>query len=127
MRIYLLSCILFHITAHSQLLMCYILQLKNKNQFENIFLKSISAINSLLENLTNFERILRTPIPLAYSIHLHHCVWLYLLAVPFQFVGTHGWGTILIVGLGSFCMLGILSIAYEIENPFGYDDNDLVI
>jgi len=41
-------------------------------------------------------------------------------------VGTHGWGTILIVAAGAFCMLGILSIAYEIEDPFGYDDNDLV-
>jgi putative membrane protein len=41
-------------------------------------------------------------------------------------VGTQGWGTIPIVAFGCFCMLGILSIAYEIENPFGYDDNDLV-
>jgi putative membrane protein len=85
-----------------------------------------AAIAALIENLTNFERVRRTPIPMAYSIHLHHCVWVYLLAVPFQFVETHSWGTILIMGLASFCMLGILSIAYEIEDPFGYDDNDLV-
>ncbi len=80
----------------------------------------------MIDCLTSFERILRTPIPFAYSVHLHVCVWLYLLALPFQFVLMLGWYTILIVGIGSFCILGVLCIGYELENPFGRDDNDLV-
>jgi len=63
---------------------------------------------------------------MAYSIHLHITVWLYILSLPFQIIGTVGWMALPVVGLGSFCLLGILAVAYEIENPFGYDENDLV-
>ncbi|CAG8731663.1 24181_t:CDS:2, partial [Gigaspora rosea] len=83
------------------------------------------SINSLIECLTAFERILRTPIPLAYSIHLSQTVWIYCLSLPFQLVNTVGWSTIPIVFLASFILLGIERIAAEIENPFGYDPNDL--
>ncbi|CAL8104310.1 unnamed protein product [Orchesella dallaii] len=84
-----------------------------------------SALNSLVECLGGFERILRTPIPLAYSVHLDHAVWLYLLSLPYQLIGTLNWFTIPAVTLASFALLGILGIAWEIENPFGTDDNDL--
>jgi hypothetical protein len=44
-----------------------------------------------------------SPIPLAYSVHLHHSVWLYLLSLPYQLVGANlGWWAIPIVGLGCF-------------------------
>jgi putative membrane protein len=36
-----------------------------------------------------------------------------------------GWWTGLIVGLVSFTLFGIEAIGLEIENPFGYDANDL--
>ncbi|CAG7830705.1 unnamed protein product [Allacma fusca] len=84
-----------------------------------------ASLTSLVDCLTGFERILRTPIPLAYSVHLHHSMWLYLLALPYQLVGTLNWWTIPAVTLASFALLGILGIGWEIENPFGYDDNDL--
>ncbi|OXA50926.1 hypothetical protein Fcan01_14539 [Folsomia candida] len=83
------------------------------------------ALNNLVDCLTGFERILRTPIPLAYSVHLHHSIWLYLLALPYQMVKELGWFTVPTVVLSSFALLGILGIGWEIENPFGYDDNDL--
>jgi len=75
--------------------------------------------------LCDFERILRTPIPLAYSVHLHHSIWIYILSIPYQIVGDLGWWTIPAVAIASFCLLGILAIGQEIENPFGYDPNDL--
>ncbi|ODM97780.1 hypothetical protein Ocin01_08903 [Orchesella cincta] len=84
-----------------------------------------TALNSLVDCLGGFERILRTPIPLAYSVHLHHATWLYLLALPYQLIGTLNWFTIPAVALAAFALLGILGIGWEIENPFGYDDNDL--
>jgi putative membrane protein len=65
--------------------------------------------------------------PLAYSIHLQSCVWLYLFSIPFQIIGDVGpWWTIPITGIAGICFLGILAIGFEIENPFGYDANDLV-
>jgi len=83
------------------------------------------SLSNLVDSLCDFERILRTPIPLAYSIHLNQSVWLYILSIPFQIVGDLGWYTVPVEVLGSFCMLGILAIGLEIENPFGYDANDL--
>lgn len=86
----------------------------------------LSALADMVDILSDFERILRTPIPLAYSIHLNQSVWLYILSIPFQIVGNLGWYTVPVEVLGSFCLLGILAIGLEIENPFGYDANDLV-
>ncbi|KAF9909533.1 hypothetical protein BX616_011130 [Lobosporangium transversale] len=84
-----------------------------------------NALVSMMDCLTSFERILRTPIPLAYSIHLHHATWIYLLALPFQLVGSLGALMIPTVILASFTLLGILGIGFEIENPFNDDYNDL--
>ncbi|CAL8113926.1 unnamed protein product [Orchesella dallaii] len=84
-----------------------------------------NALNSLVDCLGGFERILRTPIPLAYSVHLHHATWLYLLALPYQLIGSLNWFTIPAVALAAFALLGILGIGWEIENPFGHDANDL--
>ncbi|GJJ68333.1 ion channel-forming bestrophin family protein [Entomortierella parvispora] len=80
---------------------------------------------SMLDCLTGFERILRTPIPLAYSIHLHHATWIYIFALPFQLVATMGPLVVIATMLTAFTLLGILSAAYEIENPFNDDYNDL--
>ncbi|RHZ69729.1 hypothetical protein Glove_279g25 [Diversispora epigaea] len=85
----------------------------------------LANLNSLVDCLSNFERILRTPIPLAYSIHLSQVVWIYCLSLPFQLVASTGWATIAVVFFASFVLIGIERIGAEIENPFGYDDNDL--
>ncbi|RIA87321.1 Bestrophin, RFP-TM, chloride channel-domain-containing protein [Glomus cerebriforme] len=83
------------------------------------------ALNTLIDCLTQFERILRSPIPLAYSIHLSQTVWIYCLSLPFQLVDGLKYITIPIVFLATFILMGILQIGGEIENPFGYDENDL--
>jgi len=83
------------------------------------------GINNLTECLGAFERILYTPIPKAYTIHLKQAIFLYILALPFTLVKELQWFVIPMVGLVSFTLLGIEGIGSEIENPFGYDDNDL--
>ncbi|KAJ2955546.1 hypothetical protein NQZ79_g8473 [Umbelopsis isabellina] len=85
----------------------------------------MNALNSLVECLTGFERILRTPIPAAYSIHLSQTIWVYLFALPFQLVIGFGYVTIIVQAIASFTLLGIEAIGKEIENPFGLDANDL--
>ena len=84
------------------------------------------ALGDMVDRIADFERLLRTPIPLAYSLHLHHSVWLYILSLPYQIVNVLDWWTVPVVALGAFTLLGIMSIGTEIENPFGYDENDLV-
>ncbi|QIR41261.1 hypothetical protein HCG51_05845 [Tolypothrix sp. PCC 7910] len=82
-------------------------------------------INHLIDNLGGCERILKTPIPAAYVIHLNQLVLIYCLILPFQFVKDLGWSTGIFVALVSFALFGIEEIGVEIENPFGYDHNDL--
>ena len=82
-------------------------------------------LNKMVNDLGGCERILKTPMPLAYAIHLKQLLLLYCLLLPFQLVSTLGFWTGAIVGLISFTLLGIEEIGIEIENPFGYDANDL--
>jgi ion channel-forming bestrophin family protein len=82
-------------------------------------------INFLVDSLGICERILRTPMPLAYAIHLKQLLLIYCLLLPFKLVGDLGWGTVPVIGIVSFTLLGIEAIGVEIENPFGDDPNDL--
>jgi ion channel-forming bestrophin family protein len=82
-------------------------------------------INSMVDALGTCERILRTPMPLAYAIHLKQLLLIYCLLLPFKLVGDLQWGTAPVVGLVSFTLFGIEAIGVEIENPFGNDPNDL--
>ncbi len=82
-------------------------------------------ISMMVDALGGCERILRTPIPLAYVIHLKQLLLLYCLTLPFQLVADLQWATGPIVALITFTLLGIEEIGIEIENPFGTDANDL--
>lgn len=88
-----------------------------------VFLQT--TVKSMMESLGHCERILKTPLPLAYTIHLKQLLLIYCLLLPFQLIKDLGWGTGLFVALISFTLLGIEEIGLEIENPFGYDTNDL--
>ena len=84
-----------------------------------------SILNSMVDMLGACERILRTPIPLAYAIHLKQLLLIYCLLLPFQVVDELMWWTAPVVALVSFTLFGIEAIGVEIENPFGTDPNDL--
>lgn len=84
-----------------------------------------SNLKSITDSIGGCERILRTPLPLAYVIHLKQLVLIYCILLPFQLVKDLGWWTGIFVSLISFTLLGIEEIGIEIENPFGYDENDL--
>ncbi|NJM18384.1 MAG: hypothetical protein HC836_41985 [Richelia sp. RM2_1_2] len=93
------------------------------NTYQLIMMQEL--INSMVDNLGACERILKTPIPLAYTIHLKQLLLLYCLLLPFQLVDQLRWGTGFILAVISFTLFGIEAIGLEIENPFGFDDNDL--
>ncbi|KAK5050765.1 hypothetical protein LTR84_003324 [Exophiala bonariae] len=75
--------------------------------------------------LSGTERILNTPVPLAYSISISQITWAYILVLPFQLLIALKWVTIFGTMLGAYIVLGLAAIGYEIENPFGTDVNDL--
>ncbi|MDX2229635.1 MAG: bestrophin family ion channel [Leptolyngbyaceae cyanobacterium bins.349] len=103
--------------------------LQNQYRQKKIDSYQLTAVQNLLNGLVDAlgacERILKTPMPLAYSIHLKQLLLLYCLSLPFQMVGNLGWWTGPIVALISFTLFGIEEIGIEIENPFGRDPNDL--
>ncbi|KAF8510308.1 Bestrophin, RFP-TM, chloride channel-domain-containing protein [Gautieria morchelliformis] len=52
-------------------------------------------------------------------------VWLYLLFLPFQLADVFNWYTIPGTAVAAFFYLGFIAAGDEIEQPFGYDENDL--
>jgi putative membrane protein len=90
-----------------------------------LFVELNRSLDQIMSLFSGCERILNTPIPKPYSIHLKHLLLLYCFALPFQFIEPLDWFTIPTVGIISFALLGIEDIGEEIENPFGYDLNDL--
>ena len=84
-----------------------------------------TILNNLVDTLGACERILRTPMPLAYAIHLKQLLLIYCLLLPFQVVDELRWWTAPAIALVSFTLFGIEAIGVEIENPFGSDPNDL--
>lgn len=71
------------------------------------------------------ERVLSTPLPIAYSIAIAQITWLYVILLPFQLCGKLDWITIPATIAASYIILGLLYIGREIEQPFGLDPNDL--
>ncbi len=71
------------------------------------------------------ERIKATPIPASYTILIHRIVATYAFALPLGIVDTiHGW-TPVVVLLIAYAFYGLDAIGDEIEEPFGFDENDL--
>ena len=85
----------------------------------------LKLLDIMVDVLGGCERILKTPIPVAYSIHLKQLLLIYCLTLPFQLVTELAWWTAPIVSVISFTVFGIEQIGIEIENPFGLDANDL--
>ncbi|KAI6044590.1 UPF0187-domain-containing protein [Pisolithus marmoratus] len=81
------------------------------------------SLSQLIEALTDMERIATTRV--IYSKHLWLLTIIYCIILPFQTLSTLGWFTIPGTVLTSFMFFGFLVAGAEIENPFGYDKNDL--
>ncbi|KAL4268438.1 Voltage-dependent anion channel-forming protein YneE/VCCN1/2-like protein [Pleurotus pulmonarius] len=84
-----------------------------------------SNLSSLQEAMSCLDRIRNTPLPFAYQVHLRMSLWFYLLFLPFQLLPAFGNLVIPATAFSSFLLLGFLEIGQEIEDPFGYDANDL--
>jgi ion channel-forming bestrophin family protein len=100
---------------------------KNNKLTELSYIDLTSKLDILTNCIGGCERIIATPIPLAYSIHIKQLILLYCFTVPFQFVGQTGWWTPLLSFVICAALMGIEEIGLEIENPFGKDHNDIDI
>jgi len=85
----------------------------------------VTSVVALNEILVGTERVLHTPLPIAYSIAISQITWVYVMLLPFQLWKDLGWVTIPGTIVAAYIILGIAAIGTEIENPFGNDVNDL--
>ncbi|KAF2429736.1 UPF0187-domain-containing protein [Tothia fuscella] len=88
-----------------------------------------SYISTQLANLVSaygtMETIRHTPIPVAHLIHARQVLALYLMVLPFAMVEEMTWWAIPVVALVAFTLYGIEGIGSQLEDPFGYDKNDI--
>jgi len=67
-----------------------------------VFGALLALVNSMVEQFTHFERILTTPVPLAYVIHLKQIIYIFFITLPFQIVATAGGAMIVVQFLAGF-------------------------
>lgn len=82
-------------------------------------------VTMLMDQLGVCQRIKRTPIPLAYVLHLRRLLLIYCLSLPCALLDQKDWRDVLIVVMVSYGLLGIEQIGVEIEDPFEHTPNDL--
>ncbi|WLI77323.1 bestrophin family ion channel [Kosakonia sp. H02] len=75
--------------------------------------------------LAGCERIFNTPLPFAYSLILHRTVYLFCIMLPFALVVDLHFMTPFISVLISYTFISLDTLAEELEDPFGEEDNDL--
>lgn len=122
-------------------------QLQHADHVPNIILKwlykrlhELKRANHLTEeelividvNLKSFadiigacERIKNTPIPYSYSIFLKKFIFIFVTTIPLALVVDFGYWSALIVAFIFYVLVSMEILAEEIEDPFGFDDNDL--
>ncbi|KAF4957805.1 hypothetical protein FSARC_11181 [Fusarium sarcochroum] len=89
---------------------------------QTIAYNHITALNDVA---VGCDRVLNTPLPIAYSIAISQITFVYVMLLPFQLTGPLGWIAIPATITAAYIIFGLLFIGQEIENPFGRDVNDL--
>lgn len=71
------------------------------------------------------ERIKSTPLPYPYTLLLHRTIYLFCILLPFAMAEPLGWLTPIFTAIVSYTFFGLDEIGDDLEDPFGFDENDL--
>lgn len=82
-------------------------------------------LNTLSSIAGGCERILYTPLPFAYSLILHRTVYIFCILLPFALVIDLHYMTPFVSVFISYTFISLDTLAEELEDPFGMEDNDL--
>ncbi|MEO7212391.1 bestrophin family protein [Mucilaginibacter sp.] len=105
-----------------------IYRLNREGQINPEQLVSITAeITSFTDVCGACERIKKTPIPFSYSVFIKKFIFTYIMTLPFTWAFDLKYFIMPIIGFILFVFASIELIAEEIEDPFGYDANDLPV
>ena len=112
--------------AITQLIYKRLLELKMKGIIsEQEFIILDKNCNKFMDSLGACERIKNTPIPFSYSLFIKKFIFIYVTTLPLAFVTIFGYFSAFIATFVFYVLVSMEVLAEEIENPFGYDDNDL--
>lgn len=84
-----------------------------------------AQLNALVDAYGRMETIRLTPIPIAHLIHQKQVLALFGAVLPFAVVSELGWWTIPLTTFVVFTLYGIEAIGQQLEDPFGFDRNDI--
>ncbi|CAN5324637.1 bestrophin family ion channel [soil metagenome] len=91
--------------------------------------EKLLVLNDELRSFTNIagacERIKKTPIPYSYSTFIKRVIFIYIATLPLGLIADLKWATIPIVLFVFYAFASLELLAEEIEDPFGYESNDL--
>lgn len=79
---------------------------------------SMNNIGSLADVLTGTERVLNTPLPIAYTISISQITWAYVLVLPFQLYKYLDWVTIPGTMLAAYIILGLSKMYEPLPAPY---------
>jgi len=71
------------------------------------------------------ERIQKTRIVTSYRTFARQCIVLVLLTLPWGMAHDFGWWTVPLTIIVSYFMIGLEVVSEHVEEPFGYDEDDL--
>ena len=91
--------------------------------FELLFLDQHAS--NLMNICGACERIQKSPISISYRWFIRQSIAIYLLTLPWGLMENFQWWTVPAVAMLGYFMIGVEMIAEEIEDPFGFSDDDL--
>ncbi|WP_051296363.1 bestrophin family protein [Eisenibacter elegans] len=91
------------------------------------FVSVDNHLTAFTEALSGCERVQRTPMPIAYGVHLYQFLHLYLFTLPLILLDELDYWTIPVSCFVYYALMGLRMIGEEIEDPFGTDVNDLPV
>ena len=84
-----------------------------------------SEARQFLDICGGCERIRNTRVVRSYRTFARQCVFLFLATFPWGVVDSFRWWTVPLTGIVAYFMLGLETVAEHVEEPFGYDEDDL--
>lgn len=99
---------------------------RQQGTFSDILWQSLNShLNDLSTASAGCERIIATPLPFAYTLILHRTVYIFCIMLPFALVTDLHYMTPFLSVFISYTFIALDSLAEELEDPFGTEDNDL--
>ncbi|KAJ3568237.1 hypothetical protein NP233_g5846 [Leucocoprinus birnbaumii] len=83
------------------------------------------ALDTLLDCYASLECILSSPVHFSFAAHLWSVTTIFCFLLPIMIWPQFGWVTIPATAIFTFLFFGFLVAGKELEDPFGYDKNDL--